>query len=111
MVYESKAALLASTVHGSAGVGLDPITIGLAIELFREIVALYRHCHRPAAMAAENMNKPGIVTRRRLRKLIEARQLPQGVSVKQMHTAVLEVGKSVTEAEVVEMYAAVGASA
>lgn len=110
MVYETKAKLLMVKAKGlddEQAAFLDPTTIMLGLTLIKEIIALYRSCHRPAAMAAANMQAPGLVARRRLRKLIEARQLPEGVSVKQMHAAALEVGKTVTEAEVVEMYAAI----
>jgi hypothetical protein len=109
MVYEAKAKLLMLKAKGlddGQEAFLDPVTIALVLELLKEIIALYRSCHRPAAMAAENMRKPGLIAKRRLRNLIAARQLPEGVTAKQMYAAALEVGKTVTEAEVVEMYAA-----
>jgi hypothetical protein len=106
MIYADKAKLLMVKAKGLNGPDavLDPGTIGLAVTLIKEIISLYQSCHRPAAMAAANMQKPGLVARRRLRKLIEARQLPEGVSVKQMQAAALEVGKTVTETDVVQMY-------
>lgn len=109
MLFETKAQMLMAKATGKEGteVQFDPAMILVGLELLKEIIALYRSCHRPAAMAAENMKSPGLVARRRLRKLIEARQLPEGVSVKAMHTAALEVGKTMTEEEVVEMYKAV----
>ena len=58
-------------------------------------------------MAAANMRSPGIIARRRLQKLIEARVLPEGVSVKKMQEAVLEAGKTVTTEELEQMYAMV----
>lgn len=112
MVFEAKAQLLLNNINTRAGVesqavSVDPVLAALAIELFKEIVSLYKSCHRPVAMVSTNMKSPGVVARRRLRKLIEARQLPAGISVKQMNTAVLEVGKTVTDDEVAKMYAAV----
>ncbi len=109
MVYEEKARLLMAKAKGlddGQEAFLDPATIALGLGLLKEVIALYRSCHRPASMTAANMQAPGLVARRRLRKLIEARQLPEGVSVKQMLAAALEVGKTVTEDEVVQMYSA-----
>lgn len=112
MVFEEKARLLAEYVSvkdevESQATNFDPAILTLAIELFKEIVSLYKSCHRPVTMVSANMKAPGVVARRRLRKLIEARQLPSGVNVKQMNAAVLEVGKTVTEDEVTKMYATV----
>ncbi len=110
MVYEDKAKLLMLKAKGlddGQEAFLDPATIALGLSLLKEIIALYRSCHRPAAMTAENMQRPGLVAKRRLRNLIAARQLPEGVTAKQMHAAALEVGKTVTVTDVEEMYAAV----
>ena len=109
MVYETKAKMLmlkAKGLNDGQEAVLDPATIALGLALLKEIIALYRSCHRPATMAAENMQKPGIIAKRRLRNVIAARQLPEGVTAKQMHAAALEVGKTITVSDVQEMYAA-----
>ncbi len=109
MVFEDKARLVVLKAKG-LGDGqeavVDPATVLMVVGLVKELIGLYKSCHRPAAMTAENMQGPGLIAKRRLRKLIESKQLPEDFTSKQMFNAVLEVGKSVTEADVVEMYSA-----
>ncbi len=109
MVYEEKAKLLMLKAKGlgeDQAAFLDQTTIALGLTFLKEIIALYKSCNRPAAMTADNMKKPGLIARRRLKNIIAAHQLPEGVTAKQMHAAALEVGKTITLTDVEEMYTA-----
>lgn len=109
MVFEDKArqvVLKAKGLDDGQEAVVDPATVLTVVSLIKELIGLYKSCHRPASMTAANMQAPGLVARRRLKKLIGEKTLPENFTTKQLFDAVLEVGKTVTETDVVEMYSA-----
>ncbi len=82
---------------------LDPVTIGIIVQVITGVVKLYQECRQAPTEAAFNMQSPGWLTRRKLWRLVKE-HVPADQDREAVYDEVLKSGKSVTADEVHEMY-------
>ena len=109
-IIEQKANQIAADMAQTESIkkyAIDPFTILTIVEILIELVDLYRKCRKAKQETAQSMQDPGMVERWRLRKVIRTKvddSEAHQILGNRIFQSTLNVGKTVTEDEVGQMY-------
>jgi hypothetical protein len=82
---------------------LDPVTIGVIVQVITGVIRLYQECQKAPTEAAFHMKNPGWLTRRKLWRLVKE-HVPADQDRESVYDEVIKSGRMVTPEEVDEMY-------